>query len=282
MSLLKNDIKKKINVIILCAGEGTRLKRITKTIPKPLIKIESVTNNTILNHIINGLTNLEINQIAIVIGYLGDIIRKYISLLIKNNSSLQDKLIIVNAENQYKLGPLYSFLSITKNKSFFKPNNYYILIPGDTIFDINILKEILFIISNNYQLVHEHPFVFYRNIELSTPTRIFRRKRLISNAKVENFGAGIILHKISQVQLKNILSKDVIHQIVPIFILSYNFINKILNLKSEIPVNTVWETLNYMITNKNKIFAFEIENKYYFYDIDNKSDLINLKKKRGQ
>lgn len=279
LSLLKNKFKEKLSAIILCAGEGTRLKGITKTIPKPLIKIKALNNISILNHIINNLINLEIKQIAIVIGYLRDIIREFVSILIKNNGSLQDKLIIVNAKNQYKLGPLYSFLSITKNKSFFKPNNYYLLIPGDTIFDLNILKEILFIISNNYKLIQEYPFVFYRNIGLRTTERIYGRTKLISNAEVEKIGSEIVLNRISQVQLKNIPSKGVINQIVPIFILGYDFINEILNLNRQIPVKTVWETLNYMIANDNKIIAFEIENKHYFYDIDNKNDLKNLKKK---
>lgn len=279
LSLLKNNFKEKLSAIILCAGEGTRLKGITKTVPKPLIKIKALNNISILNHIINNLINLEIKQIAIVIGYLRDIIREFVSILIKNNGSLQDKLIIVNAKNQYKLGPLYSFLSITKNKSFFKPDNYYILIPGDTIFDINILEEILFIISNNYKLIQEYPFVFYRNIGLSTTERIYGRTKLISNAEVEKIGSEIVLNRISQVQLKNIPSKGVINQIVPIFVLGYDFINEILNLNHQIPVKTVWETLNYMIANGNKIIAFEIENKHYFYDIDNKNDLKNLKKK---
>jgi len=221
LSLLKNDFKDKLSIVILCAGEGTRLKEITKNIPKPLIKIEILNNTSILNHTINNLINLGIKQIAIVIGYLGDTIRDFISTIIKNNGSLQDKLIIINTENQYKLGPLYSFLSITKNKTFFNPDNFYIMIPAE-----------------------------------------------------------IVLKRISQVKLSDIPYKDVLNQFIPIFALSYDSINEILKLKDEIPIRTVWETINYMIVNGKKIFAFEIENKDHFYDIDNIDDLTNLNKKK--
>ncbi len=280
LSLLKNDFKEKLSIVILCAGEGTRLKEITKNIPKPLIKIEILNNTSILNHIINNLINLEIKQIAIVIGYLGDTIRDFISTIIKNNSSLQDKLIIINTENQYKLGPLYSFLSITKNKTFFNPDNSYIIIPGDTIFHLNILKEVLFIISKNYQLIQEHPFVFYRNIGLKTFKGIHKRIKLISNAEVEKIGSEIVLKRISQVKLSDIPSKDVLNQFIPIFALSYDSINEILKLKDKISVKTVWETINHMIVNGKKVFAFEIESKDHFFDIDNLDDLTNLKKKK--
>jgi NDP-sugar pyrophosphorylase family protein len=280
LSLLKNDFKEKLFFVILCAGEGVRLKEITKYTPKPLIKIERFNNISILNHTIYNLINLEITQIAIVIGYLGDKIREYISTQFKNNRSLQDKLIIIDTENQYKLGPLYSFLSITKNKYLFNPTNYYILIPGDTFFDLNIIKEILSIVSKNLLLIQEHPFVFYRQIRLKTLEANFKGIQLISNAEVSEFGSEIVLKRILQMKIRDISTRDYVNQLVPIFVLNYDFINEILNLKNEIPVKTVWEILNYMIGNGKKIFAFRISSKYNFFDIDNIEDLKRLRKKK--
>ena len=57
LSLLKNDVKEKLSIVILCAGEGTRLKKITKTVPKPLIKLEALNGISILHHTINTLIN---------------------------------------------------------------------------------------------------------------------------------------------------------------------------------------------------------------------------------
>ena len=63
----KNEIKNSISSIILCAGEGSRLKELTKTIPKPLLKIEAIDNKTILENNINGIIKLGIKQIRTII-----------------------------------------------------------------------------------------------------------------------------------------------------------------------------------------------------------------------
>ena len=280
LSLLKNDFKEKLCAVILCAGEGKRLKDITKSLPKPLIKIEKLNNISILNHIINNLINLEINQIAIVIGHLGDTIQELISSLKKSNDFLQKNLILIDAKNQYKLGPLYSFLSIIKNSNFFINSNYYILFPGDTIFDIELLKEILLLISKNYNLIHNYPFIFYRDIELNALEKIYNRSKLISCAEFKKFAPDIFLRRISQIRIRDIISDDVIRQIVPIFTFNYKFIQEILELKDTIKVKTIWETFNYMIDNGRKIYAFRLRTNKEFYDIDTKDDLRNLKKKK--
>ena len=172
---------------------------------------------------------------------------------------------------------MYSFLAITNNKSIFTRDKYYLLIPGDTIFDFSLLKEILSIISNNIKIVQNHPIIFYKTIELK---EIYDELMIISNAEVENFDSENILKRISQVRIKNLPYKGVLNQIIPVSVLNYDFINEILNLKEEIPYNTVWESVNYMINNGKKIYAFKIESKYQFYDIDNKNDLKSLKKKK--
>ena len=280
MSLRKNEFKENLSIVILCAGEGKRLKKITKSTPKPLLKIKSLRNEILLQNTIFKLINLGIKQIAIITGHLGDIIQNFISNLVKENKYLLNKLEIINSEGQYRLGPLYSFLSITKNKAIFNPKNYYILIPGDTIFDLQLLKEILLIITKNFELIHKYPFVFYRNIESKRLHETYNRKKLISRAELDKSGSEIELKKISLLKVKNIPSKAIVHQILPIFAFNYDFINDILNLKNSIPVITVWETLNYIISKKKKVIAFNIESKSEFFDIDNKDDLKKLKKKR--
>ncbi len=277
--LQENNFKEKISGVILCAGEGKRLKRITKNTPKSLIKIERLENISLLHHSINNLINLEIKQIGVVIGYLGDSIREFILSLEKKNQTIQDKIIIIDTENQYKFGPLYSFLSIIKNKDFIKSRNYFLVIPGDTIFDYNLLKEVLFIISNNFNLIQMYPFVFYRIIGLKPLKELYSVNRIISNAEIENIGSKTILKKITQGKIKNLPLKKVINQIIPVTVFNYDFITEMSNLKGKIPYKTVWESMNYMVNNGKKIYAFEIKSKHQFYDIDNKNDLKILKKK---
>jgi NDP-sugar pyrophosphorylase family protein len=273
LSLQENDFKEKISAVILCAGEGKRLKQITKTIPKPLLKIKKLNNTQILEHIINNLINIEINQIGIVVGYLGDSVRKFILTLEKNNQSIKDKLIIIDSEKDYRLGPLFSFLSIIKNKDFFTPKNHYLVIPGDTIFDYHIFKEVLFIISRNFESIKKHPFVFYRTMGLKPLKELYNIDKIISSAEIDKLDSEIILKEITQMKINDIPPKNLINQLIPITVISYNSINKILNLKRKNLNKTIWETLNYIIFNGSKVLAFEIEEKYFFYDIDYLNDM---------
>ncbi|MFW9990050.1 MAG: sugar phosphate nucleotidyltransferase [Candidatus Odinarchaeota archaeon] len=276
MSQLKNEPKKDLTAVILCAGEGKRLKKVTIDTPKPLLKLDILENKTILQNTITQLITLGIKRILIVIGHLGTAISDYISRLSRNNISLQNKLIIINSENQYKLGPLYSFLSITKNKTVYKDNNYYLLIPGDTIFDFHLLKRIFSIISKNYNLFVKYPIVFYRTMEKKQLQSIKKKKLVVSHANLDTSLSEILIKGISQLNIKKIDLKTKLNEIIPAFSLNYASINEILNLKDKTPFTTVWEVLNYMISNEKKVIGFNIESQYQFLDIDEKSDLKKI------
>ncbi len=58
-----------MNVIILLAGFGTRLRPHTYSKPKPLI---SVAGKPVLAHILDGMANVTVDKIAFIVGYLGD------------------------------------------------------------------------------------------------------------------------------------------------------------------------------------------------------------------
>jgi len=276
----ENDQVPDLSIIILCAGEGNRLKKITKILPKPLIKIELLNNVSILDNSITDLLKIGVNQIAIVIGHLGQKIRAHITSIKEGNLSLRNKILIIDSENQYKLGPLYSFLSITKYEAFFNNHNYYILIPGDTIFDFNILEEILLTIMKLIKTDDDYSYIFYRNIEVKELKKYYEIYRTVSIGQIEKSGSLEILKKFIITNLKEIALKIKINQIIPIIALSYKTINDLLLLNSEIPSKTLWESLNLYIEKGNTIRALKIENNSNFYDIDSEKDLIFLKKRK--
>lgn len=59
--------------VILAAGKGTRLRPLTDNCPKPLVK---VAGKPLLDHIIEALPSA-VDELIIVVGYLGHMIREY-------------------------------------------------------------------------------------------------------------------------------------------------------------------------------------------------------------
>ncbi len=59
--------------VILAAGKGTRLKPLTDSMPKPLVK---VCGKTLLDHIVGALPSA-VDELIIVTGYLGEQIRAH-------------------------------------------------------------------------------------------------------------------------------------------------------------------------------------------------------------
>ena len=57
------------NAIIMAAGLGTRMRPLTNTIPKPLVKVNG---HRMIETIIQGLNKNGISDITIVTGYLAD------------------------------------------------------------------------------------------------------------------------------------------------------------------------------------------------------------------
>ena len=59
--------------VILAAGKGTRLKPLTETIPKPLVKVGG---KTLLDHIVESLPS-SVEEVIFVTGYLEEKIKEY-------------------------------------------------------------------------------------------------------------------------------------------------------------------------------------------------------------
>ena len=63
-----------MKVVILAGGLGTRLSEYTKSIPKPMVKING---KPILIHIINHYLKYGFNDFYIALGYKGNFIKNY-------------------------------------------------------------------------------------------------------------------------------------------------------------------------------------------------------------
>jgi len=121
-----------MQVVILSAGIGTRLKPITNEKPKCLV---NVCNKPILQHQIDNFLNDDrIDEIIIVIGYMADLIRNLIKTLYNNDP----KIILIENKDFLTTNNMYS-LFLAKN--YIK--NSFLLMNGDVILNPEIIDELI-------------------------------------------------------------------------------------------------------------------------------------------
>ncbi len=277
----KNKFLKNVYIIILCAGKGTRLRKITKKIPKPLIKVKNLDNNPILFYILNSLVKAQVKNFAIIIGYLGHKIASFISSLSKINQFENLNIQIIDSEGQYKHGPLYSFLSIQKNNEIFQQNKVYLVIPGDTIFQTSYFQRLIDFIINNIKILSKYPALFYRTISLEDLQKElgFEEQKLISTIKTKPF-QNQFLDKIVTKKLMDYNKEKKINQIYPTFLLSYQSVRKIINITKSFDGTSIKQVINYLCRSGDKVYVKKLQRKYLFYDIDNDKNLERVQKEK--
>jgi len=290
LSPLNTKFMENLTSVILCAGEGKRAKGIADDIPKPLIKVESLKNQSILTILISHLYRFGIKSIVIVTGYLSKQIEKNIISSQAKNLYKRDTIIINNAGNRYKLGPLHSFLSITRNKRIFKTNELFLVIPGDTIFDYKLMEGILNLLKENYSEANQNSIIFYRRITKLTlikETEKFEpmRNQMVSCVRTKEKGSKQYVKEIYQKNIKTLLDEEKLNQIIPAFIITYDYVKNFENLASKVKLNKIFDAINLSIKKDMEFLACRVKSDHNFYDIDTALDLTFINrhyKKSGQ
>ena len=116
--------------IILCAGYGKRLLPLTKTLPKPLLKIGE---STLLEKTIKLIEQLKIKKIKINIFYLSDEIKKFVNQL---NTNIDIELIEDGNEILDTGGGIFNMIKNSAEENFLVFNS-------DTLWNVNYNKYIL-------------------------------------------------------------------------------------------------------------------------------------------
>ena len=138
MSLNISKIKNSLSVLILCGGEGQRLRPLTEKVPKPLIKIK---NKAIIEYIINHFFKYKINNIIIATGYKHKLLKKFINKKYKNK-----KIRVLNTGLKAEIIKRIEKISNHLNENV-------ILCYGDTLVDININKLIQFYLKDKNKFI---------------------------------------------------------------------------------------------------------------------------------
>jgi len=208
---------KKTVVLILAGGRGSRIKRITNKIPKPLIKFN---NKAILTLILNNITKYNFKKIIILAGYKGSqIYNKY------HNQYFN----FIKVECLIEKKRLGTFGAIINIKNKLKKN--FIVINGDTLFNANlekfskfnlIKKKIVMMITKNHH--------YKENIQLTNLNINKKSEIQISNkTKFINSGTYLISNKILKKEFKSKSSLET--EIIPDLIKSRSAFGIIENKK---------------------------------------------------
>ncbi len=120
----------KMKALIIAAGDGSRLKPLTKDEPKPLIHLLGL---SLIERVISTARGAGINEFVIVIGHLGDRIKASLGNGARHGVKIE---YIENKEWERGNG-----VSVSKAKGVLNEN--FILLMSDHIFDGRILKELV-------------------------------------------------------------------------------------------------------------------------------------------
>ena len=118
-------MKNKIKSIILCGGEGLRLRPITKSVPKPLVEING---KPILSYLLEKLEKTDITEHIIAAGYKSEKIYDYFA-----NNKFKKRIEIVDSGNVDIIVRIQDCLKKIKKEDV-------IIFYGDTLSDIDISR----------------------------------------------------------------------------------------------------------------------------------------------
>ncbi len=229
-----------MKAVILAAGMGKRMMDITLNTPKPLLKIA---NTTIIGYLVNCLKEIDVNEIYVVTGFKSTMIK---SKLGKSVNYIHNK----------KFRTTNSIYSLYLAKKYLQNSNF-ILINGDIF-----LSKLYFLKIKNFK--NSTSFGIKRNKYSDGEMNIILKNGLIkkiskdikkNESNAESAQMSYFIKKDS-----NILFKEINHLIN----------KKRLNL---------FPAYAYKAIIKKSKLKISFIKKNCWYEIDNKKDLIKLRKK---
>lgn len=122
---------KPTTAIILCAGRGTRMGKLTENCPKPLLVLS--TGETLLENKLHSLPST-ITKIILVVGYLGEMIQKQIG------SSYEGKEVIYVMQDIEKVYGTGAALELCKD--YLQKEESVLVLMGDDIYNKEDLEKL--------------------------------------------------------------------------------------------------------------------------------------------
>tara|TARA_B100000575_G_scaffold79208_1_gene61962 strand:+ start:4567 stop:5292 length:726 start_codon:yes stop_codon:yes gene_type:complete len=135
-----------MKVVILAGGLGSRLGEITKTIPKPMVKVLKI---PILSHIINHYYKFGFTDFVISTGYKSQIIKDYYAKKLDKKKNNDPVLNLLN-KNKIKLQSINTGIKtmtggrVRRLNKILSKENTFLMTYGDGLSNINLKKLLEF------------------------------------------------------------------------------------------------------------------------------------------
>tara|TARA_Y100000590_G_scaffold399367_1_gene482544 strand:+ start:53 stop:814 length:762 start_codon:yes stop_codon:yes gene_type:complete len=132
-----------IKVVILAGGYGSRLGKLTKLKPKPMV---DVCGKPILEHIINIYKKYGYKDFIICVGYKSEVIRSYFKKKYKKSISKDTKKVLIVKNENHSITIVDTGKNtltggrIKRIKKFVKDSKFFHMTYGDGLANININK----------------------------------------------------------------------------------------------------------------------------------------------
>ena len=166
--------------VIFCGGIGSRISKITKKIPKPLIKVNG---SPVIEHIIKNFARFGINEILLLCGYKNILFRKKYH----NKKLFGVKIKCINEDR-----PLGTSGALFNSRKYLK--NFFVLSNGDSFFDIN-LNDLIASFHNEKKAVS---YLALKKVKKKSRYDVFsinKKNQLTQgkNSKSFNINSGIVI-----------------------------------------------------------------------------------------
>lgn len=195
---------KKIDLIILAGGKGQRIKKYTKFVPKPLIKIK---HKPFLKYLLNYYSKYNFNKILLLCGYKGNKIKK---IYHKKNINLIPIECIIEKRRLGTGGALYQI----KNKL----KNDFLLINGDSFLEFDFKKFLEKKFQNNSlgKMILVNRKSYKTNNKLSSLKLDYKKNLIKFNGDYMNAGIYFLKKEILKKILKTnySLENDILPKLI--------------------------------------------------------------------
>ena len=175
-----------IDALILCGGKGTRLKSISKDLPKSLVKIN---NNPFLLILLNYIFGFGFKRIILCAGYRSEYIEKFIQNFKNDNIKL-----LLSLEER-ALGTAGAI----KNAENLISTDNFLVINGDTLFKLDYNEFVKFFYDKNavlsIALLKSFLSKDFGSVDINGSGKIISFKEKIKDSGINNYliNSGVYL-----------------------------------------------------------------------------------------